>query len=120
MAKSKNINIKWTLEEESFLINNYSNKSWDYILNQLPRHNKKQIIDKASYMKIKRERVWSFEDITILKKIYEKSLTHSILSYAFDIFLSSIVVLPRRDDIELSSSRLSCAGPFRSLSASYL
>ena len=73
MAKSKNINIKWTLEEESFLINNYSNKSWDYILNQLPRHNKKQIIDKASYMKIKRERVWSFEDITILKKIYEKS-----------------------------------------------
>ena len=73
MAKSKNINIKWTLEEESFLINNYSNKSWGYILNQLPRHNKKQIIDKASYMKIKRERVWSFEDITILKKIYEKS-----------------------------------------------
>lgn len=71
MGKSKNINNMWTQCEESFLIENYHNKSWEFLLEQLNRHNKSQIIDKASYMGLKRERLFSFKDIEELKRIYE-------------------------------------------------
>lgn len=71
MGKSRNINHLWTQDEENFLINNYHNKSWEYILGVLKRHNKQQIIDKASYMKLRRERLFSFDDINMLKEIYE-------------------------------------------------
>lgn len=68
--KSRNINNMWTQEEEKFLYENYNDKSWDYILKNLPRHNKKNIIDKASYMNFKRARLFTMDDINILKEIY--------------------------------------------------
>lgn len=72
MAKSKNINKLWNKDEEEYLINNYHNQSWSILLTKLNRHTKTQIIDKASYMNLKRERLWSFDDIEALKNIYEK------------------------------------------------
>lgn len=73
MSKSRNINVMWTSEEESFLIEKYSNSDWDYLLKNLSRHTKNQICSKANYLGLKRERVWSFDDIEILKNIYPNS-----------------------------------------------
>ena len=72
MGKSKNINHVWTLSEESFLIENYHKMPWNFLLEKLHRHSKSQIIDKASYMGLKRERLFSFDDIEKLKNIYEQ------------------------------------------------
>lgn len=71
MGKSRNINHLWTKQEEEYLIDNYHNQTWEILLNNLTRHTKAQIIDKASYMNLKRERLWTFEDIEQLKHIYE-------------------------------------------------
>ena len=70
MGKSKGINKMWTLDEETFLIENYFNMKWELLLERLHRHTKKQIIDKASYIGLKRERLWSFDDIEKLKEKY--------------------------------------------------
>lgn len=73
MSKSKCINVMWTSDEEVFLIENYSFSDWDYLLNNLVRHTKSNICSKANYLGLKRERVWSFDDIEKLKKIYPTS-----------------------------------------------
>ena len=70
MSKSKNKNVIWTKEEENYLIKHYQCESWEKMLLNLPRHNKSEITSKASYIGIKRERLWSFDDIEELKKIY--------------------------------------------------
>lgn len=72
MSKSKGINILWTKEEEKYLIDNYSNKSWNELLSVLSRHTKQQLIDKAHYIGIRRERVWAFQDIQLLKTNYAR------------------------------------------------
>lgn len=73
MTKSRGINVKWTSDEEVFLIKNYSFSDWDYLLENLNRHTKSMICSKANYLGLKRERVWSFEDIETLKSIYPTS-----------------------------------------------
>lgn len=70
MSKSKNKNVIWTKEEENYLIKHYQCESWEKMLLNLPRHNKSEITSKASYIGIKRERLWSFDDIEELKRIY--------------------------------------------------
>ena len=70
----------WTPDEESFLIENYSDKEWYYLLNNLNRHTKKQIQDKAYSLCLKRNKslrvyggrapIWSDSKIDELRKAY--------------------------------------------------
>ena len=72
----ENKTIRWSNEELEILKNNYSTTDWDVLLNLLYRHNKEDIITKASKLGIKRERYfWSEEDIDILKNSYSKGLS---------------------------------------------
>ena len=105
--KSKNINKMWTKEEEIFLKENYHNKSWDYILENLSRHNKKNIIDKASYMNLKRERLFSFEDIEILKYIYPTySSVDEVVNY-FNYKYTKKQIIKKANSLGLKNRKLS-------------
>ena len=71
----ENKTIRWNNEELEILKNNYSTTDWDVLSNLLYRHNKEDIITKASKLGIKREQYfWSEEDIDILKNSYSKGL----------------------------------------------
>lgn len=71
----ENKTIRWSNEELEILKNNYSTTDWDVLLNLLYRHNKEDIITKASKLGIKREQYfWSEEEIDILKNSYFKGL----------------------------------------------
>ena len=70
----ENKTIRWNNEELEILKNNYSTTDWDVLSNLLYRHNKEDIITKASKLGIKREQYfWSEEDIDILKTLTPKA-----------------------------------------------
>lgn len=72
----KNKTIRWNNEELEILKNNYPTADWGVLLNLLCRHNKEDIITKASKLGIKREQYfWSDDDINILKESYSKGLS---------------------------------------------
>lgn len=68
-------NRRWTDEEIKILRENYSIKSWDFLLSNLKNWKKEDIIHKASNLKLKRENYyWNEHDIDILIKSYQNKI----------------------------------------------
>lgn len=66
-------NKRWSLEDISFLEENYASADWDVILSKLSKWKKSEIISKASRLNLKRESFfWNECDIETLKECYEQ------------------------------------------------
>jgi len=81
VSKLKKCNIyehkynQWTDDEIKILKEIYSNESWEYILEKIPRHIKPLIITKASELNITKDNYyWLEEEINILKNSYKDGL----------------------------------------------
>lgn len=77
----------FTEEEKSFLRNNYSYQSWDYLIEEIYkissiRRSKQELISEASILGVKRTNVrhasYSKEDDDEIRKVYENSSDHEL------------------------------------------
>lgn len=91
---------RWSAKEIEFLKGNYANTEWEYILKNLNRWKKPEIISKASQLHLKREvYFWSDRDIQILRESYNQKLSLKEISKLLDYKFSEMSIASKASSL---------------------